>query len=150
MLVECKSYSPSPYAPSGKIATLNESMLYFLAARGKFRKMLFIAQAARIEIPESETFAEHYVRLYGPLIPRDVEVWELSGKRLTAKRLDTVPRQRHRLDNSGMRSIACHLSYCPLGTHRPPAIRHSSSSLRSGTSGRIGHRAVVDPGVITA
>ena len=48
LLVECKSYSPSSYTPSGKIATLNESMLYFHAARGKFRKMMFIAQAPRM------------------------------------------------------------------------------------------------------
>ena len=89
LLVECKSYSPSPYAPSGKIATLNESMLYFLAVRGKFRKMLFIAQTKRMETRGSETFAEHYVRLYDHLIPRHVEVWELSDKRLTAGRIDT-------------------------------------------------------------
>ena len=90
LLVECKSYSPSSYTPSGKIATLNESMLYFHAARGRFRKMMFIAQAPRMAIRDSETFAEHYVRLYGHLIPRDVEIWELSGKRLAAVRVDTA------------------------------------------------------------
>ena len=65
-------------------------MLYFHAARGKFRKMLFIAQAPRMATRDSETFAEHYVRLYGHLIPRDVEIWELSGKRLAAARVDTA------------------------------------------------------------
>ena len=90
LLVECKYYdwTISGNNPSAKISTLNESMLYFLAAPRSFRKMMFIAETAKKGVRHPETLAEYYVRLRGHLIPRDVEVWELSSRRLIAKRLD--------------------------------------------------------------
>lgn len=90
LLVECKYYdwTAGGNNPSAKISTLNESMLYFLAAPWSFRKMLFVAETARKGVHRPETLAEYYVRLRAHLIPRDVEVWQLSSKRLGATRVD--------------------------------------------------------------
>ena len=90
LLVECKYYdwTAGGNNPSAKLATLSESMLYFLAAPRSFRKMMFVAATARKGVRRPETLAEYYVRLRAHLIPRDVEVWELAAKRLTARRLD--------------------------------------------------------------
>lgn len=80
-LVECKNYdwTKGVGIPSAKISTLNESMLYFLAAPSSFRKILFLAEKKRKGVRGSETLAEYYVRQQGHLIPDDVEIWELSS-----------------------------------------------------------------------
>ena len=88
LLVECKYYdwTSGGNRPSAKISTLNESMLYFVAAPTQFRKMLFVAQTTGIG-ERNETLAEYYVRRYSNLIPGDVEVWELNDKKLIARRV---------------------------------------------------------------
>ena len=57
LLVECKFYdwTAGGNNPSAKISTLNESMLYFHAASGSFRKMAFISKTGKkgVRNPES-------------------------------------------------------------------------------------------------
>ena len=93
LLVECKfcDWTAGGNNPSAKISTLNESMIYFHAAPSSFRKMAFISKTGKKGIRNPETFAEHYVRLYGHLVPDDVEVWEFDAKSLVAKQLLAPP-----------------------------------------------------------
>ena len=93
LLVECKFYdwTAGGNNPSAKISTLNESMIYFHAAPSSFSKMVFISKTEKKGIRNPETFAEHYVRLYGHLVPDDVEVWEFDGESLVARQLLAPP-----------------------------------------------------------
>ena len=89
LLVECKFYdwTAGGNSPSAKISTLNESMIYFHAAPSSFRKMAFISKTGKNGIRNPETLAERYVRMYGHLVPDDVEVWEFDGETLVARQL---------------------------------------------------------------
>lgn len=93
LLVECKSYNWNLDGtnPSGKISALNESMIYFHAAPGSFRKMAFISKTRKNGVRNPETFAEYYVRLHGHLIPDDVEVWEFDSESLVGRQLLAPP-----------------------------------------------------------
>lgn len=93
LLVECKFYdwTAGGNSPSAKISTLNEAMLYFHAAPDSFRKVLFISKTGKKGIRNPETFAEHYLRRYGHLIPDDVEVWEFDSESLVARQLLAPP-----------------------------------------------------------
>ena len=90
IIVECKCYNweKSGENPSGKIATLNEAMLYFHATTKSYKKKLFLKKTEKNNKKISETFAEYYVRLYNHLIPDDVEVWEFDTINLTAKKIN--------------------------------------------------------------
>ena len=90
LLVECKHYdwTEGGNNPSAKISTLNEAMMYFYAAPKSYRKMVFVSATARKGVRRSETLAEYYVRLHGHFIPDDVEVWELDGDSLSARRIE--------------------------------------------------------------
>ena len=89
LLVECKAYdwTAGGNSPSAKLTTVNEAMLYFLAAPTSFRKMLFISATRRRPGRRPETLGEYYVRTYAHLIPGDVEVHELEPDDLAARRL---------------------------------------------------------------
>jgi hypothetical protein len=91
LLVECKFYdwTKTGNSPSGKIATLNEAMMYFHSASPQYRKMVFIPTTRKNGVRNPETFAEYYVRLHGHFIPDDVEVWELNVEQLSAQKIDT-------------------------------------------------------------
>ena len=58
-------------------------MLHFLAACDSYRKMMFLTRTTKRGVLQ-ETLADHYVRLHGHLIRRDVEVWELNKESLAA------------------------------------------------------------------
>ena len=56
--------------------------------------MAFISKTEKKGIRNPETFAEHYVRLYGHLVPDDVEMWEFDGESLVARQLLAPPKDR--------------------------------------------------------
>jgi len=89
MLVECKFFdrTESGNAPSAKISTLNEAMMYFHSAPSSYRKLLFLPKTEKSGIRISETFAEYYVRLHMHFIPDQVEIWELHEMNLQARRV---------------------------------------------------------------
>ena len=89
LLVECKDYdwTSSHNIPSAKISTLKEAMLYFMAAPQSHRKMLFIRKTEGRTMTSDETLGEYFVRLYGHLIPEDVEVHELDDNDLSVRQI---------------------------------------------------------------
>ena len=88
LLVECKANNwNSRSIPSGERQGLNEAILFPMAAPKSYRKMLFMWETGRFGKPNPETLAECYVRLYGHLIPKDVEVYELEENNLSANRI---------------------------------------------------------------
>ena len=80
LLVECKYYSWTKGGnnPSAKIATLNETMVYFHATPNSFLKKLFISKTDKKGVRRPETLAEYYVRLHRHFIPDNVEIWEFD------------------------------------------------------------------------
>jgi hypothetical protein len=76
IIVECKSHAwtEGGNAPSAKLSVWNEAMLYFLAAPTQYRKIFVALQHSRGE----ESLAEHYVKRFRHLVPRGVEIWEVS------------------------------------------------------------------------
>ena len=76
-LVECKSHAwtEGGNAPSAKLSVRNEAMFYFLAAPPQYRKVL----ASLLHRRGSETLAEHYVKRFRHMVPRGVEIWEVSA-----------------------------------------------------------------------
>ena len=89
LLVECKAYTwtRGNNNPSAKISTLKEAMLYFMAAPQSRRKMLFIRKTEGRTMTSDETLGEYFVRLYGHLIPEDVEVHELDDNDLSVRQI---------------------------------------------------------------
>ena len=89
LLVECNAYdwTAGGNDPSAKLTTVDEAMLYFLAAPKSFRKMLFILEAGKRSGRRPETLAEHYVHIHAHLIPEDVDVHELDPDGLSATQL---------------------------------------------------------------
>ena len=79
-LVECKYYdwTKGGNNPGGKIATLNEAMVYFHATLKCYSKKLFISKTEKKGVRHPETLAEYYVRLHGHFIPDNVEIWEFD------------------------------------------------------------------------
>jgi hypothetical protein len=77
VLVECKSHTwtEGGNAPSAKLSVWNEAMFYFLVAPPKYRRIL----AALSDLRGDESLAEHYVKRFGHLVPRGVEIWEVSA-----------------------------------------------------------------------
>jgi len=88
-LIECKyfNWTENNNNPSGKIATLNEAMLYFIAAPAGFRKRIFVKRTDKKGKRKPETLAEYYTRLYRHFIPDDVEFWEFDEVAQSAKRI---------------------------------------------------------------
>jgi hypothetical protein len=76
VLVECKSHrwTAGGNVPSAKITVWNEAMYYFHLAPSRFRKVLFVLRD--LSERRGETLAGYYVRNYGHLIPKDVEIFE--------------------------------------------------------------------------
>ena len=89
LLVECKAYSWTETGnnPSGKLATANEAMLYFVAAPTSFKKMLFMPKTEKVGKRRPATLVEYYVRGYRHLIPDGVEIYELDESDLSATRV---------------------------------------------------------------
>ena len=125
LLVECKAYdwTAGGNSPSAKLTTVNEAMLYFLAAPKSFRKMLFISETGKRPVRRPETLAEHYVRIYAHLIPEDddlsaTQLWPASsgscasfgptGARWRSKSPTTIeegPNDDRRIDPPGGASV---------------------------------------------
>ena len=77
IVIECKRYTwiNSDKKPNGKIATLNEAVLYFSFLDYNIQKILCLMES---KVPErKETLAEYYVNTYGHLL-RDVIVYEIT------------------------------------------------------------------------
>ena len=77
IVIECKRYTwiNSDKKPNGKIATLNEAVLYFSFLDYNVQKILCLMES---KCPErEETLAEYYVNTYGHLL-RDVIVYEIA------------------------------------------------------------------------
>ena len=76
VLVECKSHkwTETGNAPSAKLTVWNEAMYYFLLAPPGYRKVLFVLKHAHPK--HGETLGEYYLRRYGHLVPKDVEIFE--------------------------------------------------------------------------
>jgi hypothetical protein len=88
-LIECKyfDWTVGDNNPSGKIATLNEAMVYFFTASSGFQKRIFVKRTGKKGKRQPETLAEYYIRLHRHFIPDDVELWEFDDETRTAKRL---------------------------------------------------------------
>lgn len=80
ILVECKSHTwtISGSVPSAKMATWNQAMYFFLASPPAYRKILFVRKSTNKN--GQETLAEYFVRIYGNMIPKGVEIWEFDEK----------------------------------------------------------------------
>ena len=88
VIVECKSHrwtKPNDNVPSAKLTVWNEAMLYFLTAPRGYRKILFVLRD--FSSKRGETLAEYYIRIYGHLIPSDVEIWEFDEQNGDARKL---------------------------------------------------------------
>ena len=77
IVIECKRYTwiNSDKKPNGKIATLNEAVLYFSFLDYNVQKILCLMESKDPE--RKETLAEYYVNTYGHLL-RDVIVYEIA------------------------------------------------------------------------
>ncbi len=76
ILIECKSHrwTAGGNIPSAKITVWNEAMYYFYLAPPEFRKVLFVLRD--LSDKRNESLASYYVRNYGHLIPKGVEILE--------------------------------------------------------------------------
>ena len=95
ILVECKSHrwTSGTNVPSAKITVWNEAMYYFHLAPSRFRKVLSVLRD--LSEKRDETLAAYYVRSYGHLIPKDVEILEYdeeSGEAMTVQTLTSTGR----------------------------------------------------------
>lgn len=88
VLVECKSHrwTVEGNVPSAKVTVWNEAMYYFFLAPQEYRKILFVLRDFNEK--REESLAMYYVRHYGHLIPRGVEILEYDeafGQVLTVR-----------------------------------------------------------------
>lgn len=79
VIVECKSHkwTSSGNVPSAKLTVWNEAMYYFYLAPEEYRKIFFILKDYSEK--RGETLGEYYIRVYGHLIPGDVEIMEYDN-----------------------------------------------------------------------
>ena len=92
ILVECKNldWTKSGNAPSAKIASVNETMIYFATVPKEYQKLFFFSETEKRVGRISETLGEHYVRVYSHFIPDDVEIYELGSESFHPKLLWSV------------------------------------------------------------
>lgn len=78
VLVECKSHrwTRGNNVPSAKMTTWNEAMYYFHCAPDRYSKIFFVLKDLRQS--NGESLAKYYIRIYGHLIPNDVQIWEFD------------------------------------------------------------------------
>lgn len=76
VIIECKSHkwTSGNNVPSAKLTVWNEAMYYFAISPTEYRKIFFVLLHERAS--NQETLAAYYMRIYGHLIPPDVEFWE--------------------------------------------------------------------------
>lgn len=76
IIIECKSHrwTSGDNVPSAKLTVWNEAMYYFYLAPPDYRKIFFILRDESEK--RKETLGEYYIRTYGHLIPKDVEIME--------------------------------------------------------------------------
>ena len=79
VIIECKSHkwTSGNNVPSAKLTVWNEAMYYFAISPSEYRKIFFVLRDARSST--HETLAEYYIRIYGHMIPTDVEIWEYNS-----------------------------------------------------------------------
>jgi len=89
VLVECKSHrwTAGGNVPSAKITVWNEAMYYFHLAPPRFRKVLFVLRD--FSSKRNESLANYYVRNYGHLIPKGVEIFEYDADSATVSEVLT-------------------------------------------------------------
>ena len=85
VLIECKShnFTVTGNMPSAKITVWNEAMYLFHLAPEKYRKLLFVLEATHTK--QNDSLANCYVRNYGHLIPKGVEIVEYNVKSKIAR-----------------------------------------------------------------
>jgi hypothetical protein len=88
VIIECKSHTwtKGDKVPTAKMAVWNEAMYYFFLAPREYRKILFVLKD--YSVSRRETLAEYYLRIYGHLIPSNVEIWEYDQKSRIAKKIN--------------------------------------------------------------
>lgn len=76
IIIECKSHrwTSGDNVPSAKLTVWNEAMYYFHLAPLGYRKIFFILRDYSNK--RNETLGDYYIRTYGHLIPKDVEIME--------------------------------------------------------------------------
>jgi hypothetical protein len=76
ILVECKfhTWTEGGNAPSAKLALWNEAMYYFSLAPPRYRCILAVARAVKVD----QSLAEHYLFRYRHMIPSSAEIWEFE------------------------------------------------------------------------
>ncbi len=86
-LVECKrhTWTAGGNAPSAKLTVWNEAMHYFACAPVQYQKMLVVLRSLR----KGESLAKHYIRRYGHLVPKGVEIWEFDEEERQGQQLFT-------------------------------------------------------------
>jgi len=86
ILIECKSYewTKNGNIPSAKLATLDQTILHFLAASKEYKKILVIKKS--VHSSKKETLCEYYVRVNSFLIPKGIEIWEFDCEKDIAKK----------------------------------------------------------------
>ena len=93
ILIECKSHrwTVTDNVPSAKMTTWNEAMFYFFATPNTYRKLFVVLRDYSAK--RDETLAQYYIRIYGHLIPADVEIWEYDNDSRTAIRINAAERE---------------------------------------------------------
>jgi hypothetical protein len=76
LIIECKSHrwTKGNNVPSAKLTTWNEAMHYFFLANAKYKKIFFIEKAFNSKL--QTTLGKYYIKQYGHMIPKGVEIWE--------------------------------------------------------------------------
>lgn len=77
-IIECKTHrwTTGDYVPSAKLTVWNEAMYYFSLAPKSFIKIFIIEK--HISEKRNNTLGLYYIKIFGHLIPDDVEIWEFD------------------------------------------------------------------------
>ena len=80
VIIECKSHTwtKGNNAPSAKLTTWDQAMLYFFLSPKIYRKMFVVVRD--VNERTNETLLAYYLRLHGHLIPEGVEFWEWDAE----------------------------------------------------------------------
>jgi hypothetical protein len=90
-IIECKSHkwTAGNNIPSAKLTVWNEAMYYFASSPPEYKKIFFVLRDERSS--NGEALAEYYIRIYGHMIPDDVEIWEYNPLKANAVLIHNVP-----------------------------------------------------------
>jgi hypothetical protein len=80
ILVECKSHrwTETGNMPSAKVTVWTQAMFYFFLVPESYRKVMFVLRD--IHPKTNVSLADYYIRNYGHLIPKNVELIEFDER----------------------------------------------------------------------